>query len=385
MFSYLDTQLNRHGGPNFEQLPINRPRVPFNNNNRDGAGKSFFLGLPSGHKAVCSLVSQSLILSKGQMFIPLNKAAYYPNTLSDNYPEQANQTHGRGFFTSPRSASGTLQRAQSPTFNDVWSQPRLFWNSLTSAEQQMLVNAIRFENSKVQSPVVKHNVLIQLNRVSHDLAVRVGDALGIAAPEADERFYHDNKTRGMGTFGEPLKRLDGLKVGILAGSKKQDVESAKELKNAITKVNNGVDVTIVSPTLTNSDVGMTYSAADATTFDGVIVTEVFQELATKKTTLFPAGRPLQILLEAYDYGKSVGFFFDRDTVATKGDNHAELATALHVVKDGEGVVVRNGHNTEPEQYAKTFLDELKKFKFLDRLPVDEPEHEHGGDNATSKH
>ena len=39
LFSYLDTQLNRHGGPNFEQLPINRPRVPIHNNNRDGAGE----------------------------------------------------------------------------------------------------------------------------------------------------------------------------------------------------------------------------------------------------------------------------------------------------------------------------------------------------------
>jgi catalase len=39
IFSYLDTQLNRHGGPNFEQLPINRPHIPIHNNNRDGAGK----------------------------------------------------------------------------------------------------------------------------------------------------------------------------------------------------------------------------------------------------------------------------------------------------------------------------------------------------------
>jgi catalase len=39
LYSYLDTQLNRHGGPNFEQIPINRPRVEIHNNNRDGAGK----------------------------------------------------------------------------------------------------------------------------------------------------------------------------------------------------------------------------------------------------------------------------------------------------------------------------------------------------------
>jgi catalase len=41
IFSYLDTQLNRNGGPNFEQLPINRPVVPIHNNNRDGAGEIF--------------------------------------------------------------------------------------------------------------------------------------------------------------------------------------------------------------------------------------------------------------------------------------------------------------------------------------------------------
>lgn len=41
LFSYLDTQLNRNGGPNFEQLPINMPRVPIHNNNRDGAGQTF--------------------------------------------------------------------------------------------------------------------------------------------------------------------------------------------------------------------------------------------------------------------------------------------------------------------------------------------------------
>ena len=40
IFSYLDTQLNRHGGPNFEQLPINRPVIPIHNNNRDGAGQN---------------------------------------------------------------------------------------------------------------------------------------------------------------------------------------------------------------------------------------------------------------------------------------------------------------------------------------------------------
>ena len=36
LFSYLDTQLTRLGGPNFSQIPINRPHAPVNDNLRDG-------------------------------------------------------------------------------------------------------------------------------------------------------------------------------------------------------------------------------------------------------------------------------------------------------------------------------------------------------------
>lgn len=36
LFSYTDTQLSRLGGPNFHQIPINKPVCPFHNNQRDG-------------------------------------------------------------------------------------------------------------------------------------------------------------------------------------------------------------------------------------------------------------------------------------------------------------------------------------------------------------
>jgi catalase len=113
------------------------------------------------------------------MFIPLNTAAYSPNTLNNGSPRQANQTQGNGFFTAPnRGGSGKLVRAVSSTFTNVWSQPRMFFNSLLPVEQQFVVNAMRFEASQVKSDVVKNNVLIQLNRVSHEIAVRVATALG---------------------------------------------------------------------------------------------------------------------------------------------------------------------------------------------------------------
>jgi len=36
LFSYTDTQLIRLGGPNFHEIPINRPLVQIHNNQRDG-------------------------------------------------------------------------------------------------------------------------------------------------------------------------------------------------------------------------------------------------------------------------------------------------------------------------------------------------------------
>jgi catalase len=238
IFSYLDTQINRHGGPNFEQLPINQPRVPVHNNNRDGAG---------------------------QMFIPLNTAAYSPNTLNSGSPKQANQTTGKGFFTAPnRTGLGKLMRAVSPTFADVWSQPRLFYNSLLPAEQQMVVNAMRFEASQLKSSIVKENVLIQLNRVSHDVAVRVAAVLGMEAPQADPTYYHDNTTTGVSVAKNPLLKIDGLKVGYLtSNSVASSISGAASLKSALSNLK--VDLVVVAESISDG-VSQTYSATDASNF-----------------------------------------------------------------------------------------------------------------------
>lgn len=61
LFSYTDTQLSRLGGPNFHEIPINRPVVPVVNNQRDGMHR---------------------------MTIDVDETSYHPNTISDNYPHQ---------------------------------------------------------------------------------------------------------------------------------------------------------------------------------------------------------------------------------------------------------------------------------------------------------
>ncbi|GMG14218.1 unnamed protein product [Aspergillus oryzae] len=340
LFSYLDTQLNRHGGPNFEQLPINQPRVPVHNNNRDGAG---------------------------QMFIPLNPNAYSPNTLNKGSPKQANQTVGKGFFTAPgRESTGRFTRAVSPSFEDVWSQPRLFYNSLTPAEQQFVVDAIRFENSNVKSSVVRNNVIIQLNRVSNDLARRVARAIGVEEPEADPTYYHNNKTTDVGTFGQKLKKLDGLKVGFLASVETPaSIEAASELSKQLSE--DGVDVVVVAERLSDG-VDQTYSGSDAIQFDAVIVAPGAEGLfstfsftapsnATSSSTLFPAGRPLQIVIDGFRFGKPVGAV-------------GSAATALKnagIQTSRDGVYV---DKSVTSGFVDGIKDGLRTFKFLDRFKLD---------------
>ncbi|KAL4919569.1 catalase B [Aspergillus aurantiobrunneus] len=334
IFSYLDTQLNRNGGPNFEQLPINQPRVPVHNNNRDGAG---------------------------QMFIPLNPNAYTPNTLNSGSPKQANQTAGRGFFTAPDRQGGNLVRALSSTFDDVWSQPRLFYNSLLPAEKQFIVNAIRFENANLKSDVVRNNVIIQLNRISNDLARRVARAIGVAEPEPDQTYYHDNTTADVGAFGHRLQTLAGLKVGVLASvDAENSISAATSLSSELSS--NGVDVVVVAERFAQG-VNQTYSTSDAIQFDAVVVAPGTESLfgaksaTTSSSTLYPAGRPIEILIDAFRFGKPVGAL-------------ASSSTALEnagIDQAGDGVYVAQSVNAD---FVSNLQEGLTVFKFLDRFPLD---------------
>lgn len=230
-----------------------------------------------------------------------------PNTLNNGYPAQANQTTGRGFFTTPdRAASGNLVRERSSTFEDHWSQPRLFYNSLTPVEQQFLINAIRFEASHVRSPVVKQNVITQLNRISNDIAKRVASALGMEAPAPDTTYYHDNKTAGISIFNNTLPTIATLRVGILASTESaSSVQQAVALKERL--ASDKLIVTVVGEMLVDG-VDQTYSAADATVFDGIIVVPGAEGLFKpgKTSAFYPTGRPGQILLDGYRWGKPVG-------------------------------------------------------------------------------
>ncbi|EAT89904.2 hypothetical protein SNOG_03173 [Parastagonospora nodorum SN15] len=309
----------------------------------------------------------------GQMYIPLNNAPYSPNTLNAGSPKPANQTQGRGFFSAPnRSTGGRLVRAVSSTFADVWSQPRLFFNSLLPVEQQMVINAMRFETAQLTSEVVKNNVLIQLNRVSHDIAVRVAEALDMTAPAADDTYYHDNKTTGISVAEKKLLKLDGLKVGYLS-SVSSNGDTAAALKTALNDLK--VRFSVVGERL-GKGIDQTYSATFAGQFDAIVVDGQAEALfmpagslansnttanATKAyTTLYPAGRPLSILQTGYQWGKAVGVI---------GSSSAAFSAA------GLQAGTPGVYHFEAGNSTKAIVDQLaeglRTFRFLDRYALDQ--------------
>ncbi|TQV97940.1 hypothetical protein V2A60_006349 [Cordyceps javanica] len=329
IFSYLDTQINRHGGPNFEQVPINRPISQVHNNNRDGAGQAFI------HK---------------------NTAPYSPNTINKGFPQQADQSRGRGFFTAPgRQAGGHLVRKRSGTFSDHWSQPRLFYNSLGKAEQQMLINVLRLELSVVR-PAIQKNVLAQLNKISHDIARRVGQAIGAEAPAADDRYYHDNKTARMSTYGVALPTIASMRVGILVDSGSDaSVAQGRALKDGFG------DARVFASTIgarTVPGVDRALSATDATVFDAVIVADGAGVLFARRggSALYPPGRPSQIVTDSFHWGKPLGFLGTGKDAINSTD-----------VRAGPGVYVGG----DVGSMVKKVKEGLATFKFLDRITLDE--------------
>lgn len=154
LFSYLDTQLIRLGGPNFPQLPVNRPVAPVRTNQRDGYH---------------------------QTRVHQGETSYQRNAIADNHPAPADAS--TGYASAPTEVSGTKQRRRAETFGDHYTQAALFWRSVSEIEQQHIVAAFAFELGKVTRPEIREGVLEHLARVDSELTARVGAWLGLTAPE----------------------------------------------------------------------------------------------------------------------------------------------------------------------------------------------------------
>ncbi|WP_442592254.1 catalase [Pedobacter sp. AW31-3R] len=185
LFSYTDTQLIRLGGPNFHEIPINRPVVPVHNHQRDGHMRQ--------------------TINRG-------KVSYNPNSLGGNDPAQVKAADG-GFAVYPERIDARKVRARSKSFLDHFSQAKLFFNSQSEPEKNHMIDAFTFELGKVKTVAIRERMLGILSLVDEGLAAEVAYGLGLHVPEPEQPL-----NKSFGADEDPSTYESVLREGSLSAS-----------------------------------------------------------------------------------------------------------------------------------------------------------------------
>ena len=211
LFSYLDTQLSRLGSPNFAEIPINAPKCPFANMQRDG------------HMQMRSF--------KGRV-------NYEPSSLD---PASARESLREGFKSfAQEPGDGAKGRIRPASFADHYSQARMFFRSQSNLEQAHIASALVFELSKVQTAHVRAAVVSHLLVIDPELGKRVAQGLGMAdlpAPAADAAAVQDLALSPALRIIDRMKpTLEGRCVAILVDDG-SNAKTVAALQKAITAEN----------------------------------------------------------------------------------------------------------------------------------------------------
>ena len=196
LFSYLDTQKSRLGTTNFHQIPINAPKCPFHNFQRDGLM---------------------------QTLVPTGRANYEPNSLAeageDGGPRACPDTGFTSFReNAERNDPAEKLRVRAEAFADHYSQARLFYRSQTGNEQAHIASALVFELSKVTIAHVPPRVIARLRNVDEDLAKRVAAGLGTDLPakaKAAREPVDLGTSDALSIQKQAKPTFKGRKIGIL--------------------------------------------------------------------------------------------------------------------------------------------------------------------------
>jgi catalase len=308
LFSYLDTQLTRLGGPNFAQLPVNRPHCPVNDMLRDGMHQSA---------------------------IHTGLAPYRPNSIDDGQPLEAGEQDG-GYVQLPRRVEGEVVRGAPSSFDDHFSQATLFYRSMSEIEQTHIVEAYSFELSKVYELAIRERQLAVLANVDADLCAQVAERIGLPAPKGSPA-KEVTESRALSQVLSAPGPIAGRKVGILADAG-SDVAGINKLMKAMEK--RDVTVFVIAPIggelgrgRTKLTVERTGLTARSIEFDAVLVADGTSAESDLKRTL--------LLQEAYHHCKALGAW---------GDGGAILEDA-GIPLEGPGILVE-------EKPAKAFIDLL---------------------------
>ncbi|WP_037833472.1 catalase [Streptomyces sp. NRRL F-4474] len=297
LFSYLDTQISRLGGPNFGQIPINRAHAPVNDMLRDGMHQS------AVHTGV---------------------APYRPNSLDGGCPFLAGADTA-AFVETPVPLPETHKvRAAPASFSDHFSQPRLFWLSMSPPEREHVVAAYTFELNKCRERTVQERTLEVLANIDPGLCAAVAEGLGLPAPAAGVPLAAAEPSPALSQLGETWP-TDGRVIGIVADAA-ADLDGVRRVRQKIRDT--GMTPLVIAPTggtlggTPDGDSGeplpveRTYATARSVEFDALLFSgapgaaaDALGARDAKAGTPVPQDpdpRVLLLLTEAYRHGKPLG-------------------------------------------------------------------------------
>ncbi len=185
LFSYTDTQLSRLGGPNFHEIPINRPIAGVHNNQRDGI-----------HRQT----------------INVGKTSYHNNSIDGNYPQTTSQANG-GFSPHQEKIDGVKIRARSASFEDHFSQAAMFYNSMGEVEKLHIIEAFKFELGKVDDEKLRQDIVDMFGNVNLEMMETVAKHIGAKPPSGKAVGY--SKVSPALSMMNTVFKPDSLKIGIV--------------------------------------------------------------------------------------------------------------------------------------------------------------------------
>ncbi|MEU9148601.1 catalase [Streptomyces sp. NPDC048349] len=293
LFSYLDTQISRLGGPNFAQIPINRPHAPVNDMLRDGMHQS------AVHTGV---------------------APYRPNSLDGGCPFLAGADTGAYVETPVKVPAASKVREAPASFSDHFGQPRLFWLSMTPAEREHIIAAYTFELNKCYEQAVKERTLQVLANIDPQLCEQVATGLGLPAPAATVPLVEADPSPALSQLGRTWP-VDGRVIGIVADAA-ADLDGVRTTRRAV--LASGMVPLVIAPTGGTLDpdgdpiaVQRTFATARSVEFDALVLAGVPEagadaygardaKAGTAQPPHAPDPRVLLLVTEAYRHGKAIG-------------------------------------------------------------------------------
>jgi catalase len=331
LFSYLDTQLTRLGGPNFSQIPINRPHAPVDDNLRDG-----FM----------------------QQAVHHGRTPYLPNGMGGGCPVLAGADVG-GYVHIPRPVDGPKVRQRGP--DDEYGQATMFWNSMSDVEQDHIADAFTFELGKVEVQGVVERMVSRLVLVHPDLARRVCFGLGLPVPDPPPHEPDPERPDASGglEFSPALSMVrdgafppDGRVVHILADDG-ADLAGIRAMRDALYEA--GVTAHVIATH--KGEITGGGRRASRLTVDRSFLTA---SSAEADAVVVAGGADLATNPAAVTYVQSA--YRHHKPLAAWGDG-ADLLSAAGVEHDGPGVIVSEKGS---KSFAKAVLGALTSHRHWER-------------------